>query len=60
MVVATLSGRPAGPVAPSFRVPAAPRLARSLVSQGGAFRIDKADNDDEILKACDHRNPQPA
>jgi hypothetical protein len=60
MVVATLSGRPAGPVDRSFRAPAAPRLARSLISQGGAFRIEKADNDDEIPKAYDHRNPQPA
>lgn len=59
LVVATLSRQAAAPVVRSRRAPDRPRLARSLVSQGGAFQIGEAANDDGIPKAREAGRPQP-
>ncbi|MGU3404433.1 hypothetical protein [Methylobacterium brachiatum] len=59
LVVATLSRHAAAPGVRSSRTPERPWLARSLVSQGGAFRIGEAANDDELPKAREAGRPQP-
>jgi hypothetical protein len=59
LVVATLSRHAAAPAGRSRPAPERPRLARSLVSQGGAFRIGEAANDDEFPTAREAGRPQP-
>ena len=59
LVVATLSRQAAAPAGRSRRAPERPRLARSLVSQGGAFRIGEAANDDEFPMVREAGRPQP-
>lgn len=59
LVVGTLSRHAAEQVLRPRRAPERPRLAMSLVSQGGAFRIGEAANDDGIPKTREAGRPQP-